>query len=470
MTDPRVHAFSSADVLADHDAVALAELIRKRHISAREAAEAAIARVEKVNGVLNAVELPDYEQALAAAGRSSTGVFAGVPTFIKDNTDLAGLPTRHGSRAVNPGPAKKHGAFAQQFLGQGFTVLGKSSLPEFGFNATTEFAGEAPTRNPWNPAYSSGASSGGSAALVAAGAVPIAHANDGGGSIRIPAACCGLVGLKPTRGRFIDGEQARALPVNIVGEGVVSRSVRDTAEFFAGMEQTWRNPKLPSVGRVQGPGSRRLRIGLVMDSVTGTPTCAETRAVVEETARLLEGLGHRVEPMPLPVPKSFIDDFTLYWGFLAFMLGLTGRYTLSPRFDAARLDPFSRGLAAFYRKRPLRTPQMLYRLHRTAAQYAEKMKPWDAVLSPVLAHTVPELGYISPEVPFDTLFDRLVRYAAFTPLNNASGSPAISLPMGSSRNGLPVGVQFSAPHGAERTLLEIAFALEQAKPWRKITA
>ncbi|MFZ5724013.1 MAG: amidase [Pseudomonadota bacterium] len=464
----RVHAFGN-DLLADHDAVALAALIRRREISPAEAARAAIARAAQVNPVLNAIELADFDAALRAADAPRSGVFAGVPTFVKDNTDLAGLPTRHGSRAVNPGKAKKHGAFAQQFLAQGFNVLGKSSLPEFGFNASTEFAGEHPTRNPWNPDYSSGASSGGSAALVAAGVVPVAHANDGGGSIRIPAACCGLVGLKPTRGRFIDSEQARSLPVNVIGEGVVSRSVRDQAEFFHGMERFWRNPRMPEIGRVEGPGRRKLRIGLVVDSITGTPTCDETRAVVDETARLLAGMGHRLEPMPLPVTASFIDDFTLYWGFLAFMVGITGRYTLSPDFDAEALDPFSRGLARFYRQRFWRTPQMLYRLRRSARQYAENIRGWDAVLSPVLAHSVPKLGFLSPEVPFDTLFERLQRYAAFTPLNNATGSPAISLPMGASANGLPIGIQLSAAHGDERTLLELAFALEQAKPFRKIT-
>lgn len=469
MTSTPVHAFGH-DVLADHDAVALAGLIRSGQISATEAVQAAMARAEKVNGTLNAIELPTFSAALSAAARPGKGVFAGVPTFIKDNTDIEGLPTRHGSRAVNPGLAKKNGAFAQQYLAQGFTVLGKSSLPEFGFNASTEFEGEHPTRNPWNPEYSSGASSGGAAALVAAGVVPIAHANDGGGSIRIPAACCGLVGLKPTRGRFVDSEQARSLPVNVIGEGVVTRSVRDTAQFFAGMERTWRNRKLPPVGEVRGPGKKRLRIGLVTDSITGTPTCDDTRAVLMDTVRLLESAGHRVEPMPLPVEKSFIEDFTLYWGFLSFMVGHTGRFTLSPRFDASALDPFSKGLAAHFRQHFWRAPAMLWRLRRTEQQYAEKMRGFDAVLSPVLAHAVPKLGHLSPEVPFDLLFERLMRYAAFTPLNNTSGSPAISLPMGACANGLPVGMQIAAANGDERTLLELAFELEAAKPWRKINA
>jgi amidase len=241
MTNDRIHAFGP-DLLADHDAVALADLVRRREVSPVELAETAITRVEKVNGALNAVQLADYERALAEAAKLPTGLFAGVPTFVKDNTDLQGLPTGHGSRAVPRIPAAADGAFARQFLSLGFTVLGKTTLPEFGFNCSTEYQGSPPTRNPWHTGYSCGGSSGGAAALVAAGAVPIAHANDGGGSIRIPAACCGLVGLKPSRGRLLEAEWARMLPVKIIAEGVVTRTVRDTAHFFAGAEQYWRNP------------------------------------------------------------------------------------------------------------------------------------------------------------------------------------------------------------------------------------
>ena len=467
MTTKRIHVFGN-DVLADHDAVALAELMRKGEISAREVAEAAIARSEKVQQALNAVELPQYDKARAVADKPGEGVFAGVPTFIKDNADLEGLPTRQGSRAVNPRPAKKTGAFAKQYLSMGFNVLGKSSLPEFGFNATTEFAEDPPTLNPWNPAYSSGASSGGSAVLVAAGAVPIAHANDGGGSIRIPAAVCGLVGLKPTKGRFVDAEASRSLPHNIIGEGVVTRSVRDTAMFFHGAEKYFYNRKMPRIGLVEGPAQKRLRIGVVYDSVTGHATCPETRATVEQTGKLLASLGHHVEEMPLPVPPSFADDFRFYWGMLSFLITTFGKQVLSPDFDKSKLDGLSLGLAKEYRKHFYKTPAVLYRLKRTRHQYAEQFRQYDLVLSPVLAHTTPELGYISPNVPFDTLMDRLERYVSFTPLNNAAGSPAISLPMGASKNDLPIGVQFSAAHGAERTLLEIAFELEQAQPWRRI--
>ncbi|MDT3398621.1 amidase [Streptomyces sp. B1866] len=465
MTASRVHAFGD-DALADHDAVALAALIRGREVSPREAAEAAAARVAKVDPRLNAV-VYDAETPTEPSGPAAEGPFAGVPTYVKDNTAVRGMPTGHGSRAVVPHPAARHGAFARQFLSAGFTVLGKSRMPEFGLNASTEFAEDRPTRNPWHTGYSCGASSGGAAALVASGAVPLAHANDGGGSIRIPAACCGLVGLKPTRGRLVDGEVGRGLPINVVAEGVVTRSVRDTAAFFAAADRYWRNPALPALELVEGPSDRRLRVGLILETVNGAPIDAPTRAAVEATARALEKLGHRVEPAALPVGPGFVRDFVAYWGLLSFLISTFGK-RLHPGFDARRLDGLTRGLRALYLRRALGTPGTLYRLGAVRRAYAETFGPYDVVVSPVLTHTTPRLGHLSPRVPFDDLLERLVDYVGFTPLHNVSGAPGLSLPGGVTDAGLPVGVHLSGRHGDERTLLEVAFALEQERPWRRI--
>lgn len=466
-TPAAVHAFAD-DALGDDDGVTIAARIRTRQVSAVEVVAAAIDRAHKVNPILNAIELSDFAAALERASRARPGAFSGVPTFIKDNTDLVGLPTNHGSRAVNARPAKADAAFARQLLAQGFVCLGKSRLPEFGFNASTEFAGAAPTRNPWQADYSTGASSGGSAALVAAGVVPIAHANDGGGSIRIPAACCGLIGLKPTRGRLLDPEAAKALPVNILAEGVLTRSVRDTAHFFAAAETFFRNPKLPAIGLVQGPARRRLRVGMVLDSVTGHRTDEATRTTVTATAHLLEGLGHQVEEFPLLVRRSFADDFSIYWGMLSFLITTFGARIMSPDFDASKLDKLTRGLGVLFKKNIWKTPAVLYRLRRSAREYARVFERYDVVLSPVLAHTTPKLGYLSPEHDFEVLFDRLVRYVSFTPLNNATGAPGIALPMEATPEGLPIAAHFSARNGAERTLLELAFEIEAARPWRRI--
>jgi amidase len=462
-----VHAFAD-DALGDHDAVTIAQHIRTGKVSAVEVVSAAIDRARKVNPVINAIEFEDFAAALAKASQVMPGVFAGVPTFVKDNTDLQGLRTNHGSRAVNARPAKADAAFAKQLLAQGFVCLGKSRLPEFGLNASTEFMDAAPVRNPWHPAYSSGASSGGSAALVAAGVVPIAHANDGGGSIRIPAACCGLIGLKPTRGRLLAGEAARALPVNIIAEGVLTRSVRDTAHFFAAAESYFCNRKLPAIGLVQGPGTRRLRVGVVLDSVSGHRTDDATQNAVTATARLLEDMGHTVDDMPLPVRRSFADDFSLYWGMLSFLIATFGKRVMSPDFDVSKLDNFTKGLGSLFKRNLWKTPGALYRLRRSSRAYARIFERYDVVLSPVLAHTTPKLGYLSPELDFEVLFDRLLRYVSFTPLNNATGGPGVSLPVDATPEGLPLAVHFSANHGAERTLLELAFEIEAARPWRRI--
>ncbi|MBI3786094.1 MAG: amidase [Deltaproteobacteria bacterium] len=462
-----VHAFAD-DALGDHDAVALAALMRARKVSAVEVVRAAIERAQKVNPIINAIALDDFATAIEKARQPPDGVFSGVPTFVKDNTNLRGLPSNHGSRAVNARPAKADAAFAKQFLAQGFVCLGKSRLPEFGLNASTEFVGAAPTRNPWHCDFSTGASSGGSAALVAAGVVPIAHANDGGGSIRIPAACCGLIGLKPTRGRLVQPEAARVLPVDIVADGVLTRSVRDTAHFFAAAESFHRNPKLPAVGLVQGPGQRRLRVGVVHDSITGHRTDEPTRSTVAQAAQLLESMGHSVDEMPLPIGKGFADDFSIYWGMLSFLIATFGKRAMSPDFDRSKLDNLTTGLGSLYKRNAWKTPAVIYRLRRLSRQYARIFEGYDVVLSPVLAHTTPKLGYLSPEHDFDVLFDRLTRYVSFTPLNNAAGGPGISLPMGATADGLPVAVHFSANHGDERTLLELAFEIETAKPWRRI--
>lgn len=444
-------------------------MVREREVSPAELVDAAIARAERVNPTLAAIVHKGFEQARAAAERPLSGAFAGVPTFVKDTTDVLGAPTRHGSQAVGMRPAKADAAFTKLLAAQGLVVLGKSCLPELGFNATTEPQGGTPTRNPWNIEYSSGGSSGGSAALIAAGVVPLAHGNDGGGSLRIPAACCGLFALKPTRGRLPVNEAARQLPIDIVCDGVITRSVRDTAHFYAEAERHFVVRKLPPIGLVEGPSKNRLRIGMVMDSVEADPTDAPTRAAVLDVAKHLESLGHSVSEVQLPEEaKTLPADFSLYWAMIAFLGTTFGKLSISSDFDASRVDNLTRGLAKFYKGRLLQTPGALFRLARSAGIYARAMTEHDVMLSPVVGHTTPKLGYLSPDQAFETLFPRLRNYICFTPLNNATGSPAMSLPLGTTSEGMPLGVHFSGRHGDERTLLELAFELEQSRPFRRI--
>lgn len=459
MTGNRLHAFTD-DALGRHDAVALAQAIRDGATTAEELAAAAAARAVQVDPTLHAVAHPTFDH--PRYGRDKDAALFGVPTFVKDNTDVRGLPTDHGSEAFRARPARHDGPYAKQLLSTGMTVLGKSRLPEFGFSASTEFMTEEPARNPWHTDYSVGASSGGAAALVAAGVVPIAHANDGGGSIRIPAACAGLVGLKPSRGRHVDADLARILPINIVSEGVLTRTVRDTAAYLAAIEDYRRNPALPPIGLIQGPARRRLRVGLLLETITGAVTDEQTRAAVLHTAQLLEQAGHRVEPIELPVTRQFADDFIQLWSLLADLAGSTGRAVFDRAFDTARLDGLTRGLRAHHRATLHRTPGAVLRLRRTAAAYATMFARHELVLSPVLSHITPQLGYLSPTVDYDELLARLMRYVGFTPLHNIAGTPAISLPMGMATQGVPIGVMLSAAYGDERTLLETAYELEAA--------
>jgi len=457
------------DVLGNLDGVGLAELIASGEIQAVEAVEAAIKRAQQVNPSLNAIITETFELALAQAKKAKSGLLAGIPSFIKDTDNQKGVPTLMGSRAIPNVPAETSSQFVEQFSSVGLISLGKTALPEFGLTATTEsLANNGATHNPWNLDHSTGGSSGGSAALVAAGVVPIAHANDGGGSIRIPAACCGLVGLKPSRSRLMDADLSDEFPINIICHGVVSRTVRDTAVFYAEAEKYYCNPDLPELGLVKHPGKQRLRIGLFTDTPYGKPSHFDTVATVVNTGKLCENLGHNVETISSPFEAQIADDFLFYWAMMAFSIHYFGKKTIGPDFDKKKLDNWTIGLSHFYRKKILRTPFILRRLRKFAKEYETIFSTYDILLSPTLSHPPPEIGFIGPEVSFDTHLERVRQYAALTPLQNAAGAPAISLPLGFSRDGLPIGVQFAAAYGQEKRLLELAYELEEAAPWPRI--
>lgn len=457
----RRHAFRSDDALGCHDAVDLAAMMARREVSAHELTAAALARAAAV------ADLGGVASTGPTVPGDPDGPLGGVPIYVKDNVDVRWMPTGQGSDAFTALPAVRHSPVAAQLLEVGLTVLGKSRMPEFGLNASTEFGRGAPARNPWRRDHTPGASSGGAAVLVAAGVVPLAHANDGGGSIRIPAACCGLVGLKPGLGRLGTGRVGR-LPIELVSDGVLTRSVRDSAAFLAAAEGVWRNPALPPVGLVEGPPTRRLHIGLVLDSPVGPATCGETVDAVLRTAATLEAMGHTVEPVTLPFGPSFAQDILDYWGMLAFLALATGRWLQDRGFDAARTEGLTRGLRERYVRSAPRTPSVLRRLRRAGRTYAALLRRHDLLLSPVLGHATPPLGQLSPDVPIAELLSRLVAFAAFTPLANVAGTPAIAVPVDLTTDGLPVGVQFAAAHGGERTLLEVAFALEQDRTFPRI--
>ncbi len=459
----RVSAFGE-DVLGTCDAVEIRRRIGNGEISAAEAVGAAVARAEKVNPILNAIATPQFDSARAEATTPHTGAFAGVPTFIKDTDPVEGVPLLFGSRGMPDEPSTKTSEFVTQLFDLGFISLGKTTTPEFGLTGTTEALLYGPTRNPWNTEHSTGGSSGGAAALVAAGVVPIAHANDGGGSIRIPASCCGIVGLKPSRGRLPDVEGAALIPVKIIHQGVVTRTVRDTAAFYHAAEQQRPRRSLPKIGLVEGFGPRR-RIRFFSQWDHGHETDPDCVAGVERIARLCEAHGHSVEEVACPFDRALADDFLGLWSTMAFGILQFGRQIIHPRFDKRQVEDFTRGLARMFREHAFGMPAAVRRLRRFRGFYESLFDSFDVLLTPTVATPPPLLGHLGPEVPFDLAIERLKAFLPFSAIQNISGAPAMSLPAGMSKTGLPIGVQLAARHGQERTLLELAFELEESAPW-----
>lgn len=461
------------DAIGNSDATDLTKRIATGTVSSLEITEAAIARAESVNPALNAIAFAAYDLARnQASQRASTphaGGLAGVPTFIKDNTDWAGLPTRHGSRATGKKPATNNSPFTAQMFSTGLIGLGKTTLPEFGLPPTTESQLMGATRNPWNTHHSTGGSSGGSSALVAAGVIPIAHANDGGGSIRIPASVCGLVGLKPSRSRLVDVPDTKNLPFNVVHEGVVTRSVRDTALFMSEAEKHFKHPKLPSLGHVTAPNKTRLRIAVVNEAIGDIAVHSDVQRVLNETATLCEALGHHVEWVALPFTAQISEDFLDYYALLFFAVTRFGKQMFGNDFDKTQVEKFTREFGGRFPRSSWRFPLILKRLRAMSKVTQEQFKHYDVILNPTVATVTPKVGeMIDPARSTRENIASMTHFAPFAALQNITGEPAISLPMGMSESGLPIGMQFAAALGNDAQLLSLAYQLEEAQPWKTL--
>ncbi len=468
----KINAFGD-DALGTMDATALAEAIAAKKVSVQEVTEAAIARAEKVNTEIDGIAIKMYDDARNAALQPRGGIFAGVPTFVKDNDFIKGYPTQRGSNAFVSKIAKSNSKYVNQFFSTGVNCIGKTTIPEFGFICSTENEKLNITRNPWNTDFTTGGSSSGSAAMVASGVVPIATANDGAGSTRIPASCCGLVGLKSTRKRVYYMQGTETLPVNIAYQGVLTRSVRDTAAFYAAAEQYYYNKKLPKIGHVQAPLQKRLKIAFFENLPEGKQghMDADTFRVQLETAKLLESLGHHVEmiKVPLNIEETTVHYIT-YYGFLAYMSINFGRLAHGSKVDKSKvMDSFTLGLAETFSNRKSKLFSSIRALTKIARQAEEELNPkYDVVMTAVSTKCTPEIGYFAPNLPYDEVSWRGSDFATYLPLFNISGAPGISLPLGTSSNNMPIGVQFVAPFGEDRLLLELALELEAAKPWKLI--
>ncbi|THD53227.1 MAG: amidase [Phenylobacterium sp.] len=462
---------------SDYDGLGLAELVAKRAVTPAELVESAISRIERHNPTLNAVVYKGYEDARALAkGDLPDGPFKGVPFLIKDlGMPVAGWPRSHGSKFARGVIDTEDGGLTRRYKAAGVVPIGKTNTPEYGITGTTESAALGPCRNPWNPNHIAGGSSGGAASAVAAGIVPLAHASDGLGSIRIPAACCGLVGLKVTRDRTPNMPDGFDYALGNVVDNVVTRTVRDSAAMLdaTGYPEPGSPYPAPPKDRpyveeiTRSPG--KLRIAWSSETPSGRPIDPEIQAALERTAALLKGLGHEVIERGLGIDYRALfasrgpAAAANFAAGMARLIELVGR---EPEPD--ELEPLTWASLKAGRRQEgpavMRSLQETRMLNRATLAAFEDI---DVYLCPVLGTPVPEIGFIDPvNLEPREVNRRQGRTFPFTPPFNFSGQPSLSLPIEVDANGLPIGMMFTAKYADEATLFRLAAQLEKEAPWK----
>jgi amidase len=454
----------------------LALLIRSGELGARELVEASLGRIDELEPSINAFTHVAHESALAAADDirpRDRRPFAGVPIAIKDNRPVAGMPITMCSDLFGNFVARHDAFLVRRLREAGFVIVGKTALPEMGILPTTESRRFGPTRNPWALDRSPGGSSGGSAAAVAAGMIPIAHGNDGGGSLRIPAACCGLVGLKAARGRVSVGPDGGQSFLTI--DGVLTRTVADTAELLqilAGYElgdATWAPPPDGGYGELAARDPGRMKIGLALnmplEGSTLDPVC-ETAA--RDAALLLESLGHDVEETTPPWSNlGLLSDFTRAFGPMVSYTTMIGGRVARREPTEADVEPLT--WAMWERACAQNTISLLTaqgRIESVARRVVTFLAPYDIVLTPALARRPVATGEIHGRGPDPWgHYQRSGHFTPYTAIVNVTGLPAIALPLYHGDDGLPTAVQLIGRPAREHALLALAGQLERALPW-----
>jgi amidase len=461
--------------LSSLDATALADLVRSRSVSPLELVEATITRIEQINPSLNAIVTPMYDEARAAATRPVSGPFGGVPFLLKDLlASYAGVRLTGGSRFLKDFVAPFDTELVSRFRRAGLIVVAKTNTPEFGLLATTEPELFGPTRNPWDLTRTPGGSSGGSAAAVAARIVPMAHANDGGGSIRIPASCCGVFGFKPTRARVPLSPSCGDIMSGLVIEHAVTHSVRDSARLLDAIagpdigDPYWAPPLQRPLADEVGADPGRLRIAFTTTAPTGVPVHDDCVAAVRDAAALCAELAHEVtEAAPRLDGEMLSRSFTAVWAAgtawtIDSIAQATGRKPTPEQVERFtwNLGEVGRGISS---SQYLLAVQALQLVGREIARF---QRTYDVWLTPTLAEPPVPLGTMPTAVddPMPTLL-RAAAFVPFTPLCNASGQPAMSVPLFWNEAGLPVGTHFVGRFGDEATLFRLAAQLEAARPW-----
>jgi amidase len=457
-------------------ATELAGMVRSGEISARELVQSSLERIEELNPSLNAFVQVDAEQALATAEEIGPGderPFAGVPVAIKNNRAVKGMRLTYGCSLMADYVCDYDHNITRRLREAGFVIVGTTTLPEYGILPTSEARLFGATRNPWDLERTPGGSSGGSAAAVAAGMVPVAHGNDGGGSIRIPAACCGLVGLKPTRGRISAAPELGDSSLTI--DGMLTRTVADTAailDVLAGYESgdaTWAPPPSEpfAAGAERAPG--RLRIAsTTLPPIPGTPIDPMCARAVGEASELLRSLGHEVEEVDPPWQQDGLSElfgavFSAHIALSITYSGMVGGHEPT----AEDMEPMSWAIYSMVQKlSAVQGMGATVQLQSFTRRLVSFLEPYDALLTPALAERPLPLGTLDTAAPEPmSTFTRSGLFTPFTPVFNASGQPGISLPLFHGEDGLPLGVQILGCPAGESQLLSLATQLEEAGPW-----
>jgi len=468
-------AFAEYD---QYDGLGLAELVQNKDVSAAELADEAISRIERHNPALNAVVHKAYDQARAAAqGKLPDGPFKGVPFLIKDlGIKVEDMPRTDGTYFKNDDPDTEDSRLTARYRDAGLVFLGKTNTPEFGITGTTESARLGPCRNPWNTEHISGGSSGGAASAVAAGIVPLAHASDGLGSIRIPAACCGLVGMKITRDRNPQGPNDGDRVIGFSVDHVVSRSVRDSAAMldataYHDLDSPYPAPPKarPFLEEVSTPPGK-LRIGFYTETPSGDSVDPHIRSAVEDVAKLLEGQGHEVEERGLGI------NYRHLYAAQRAVSGSNFAAAMHERIKAMGRQPEDHELEALTWRNWRGSEERLTAVDvgrgwRTLRELNRQiLANWlevDVMVSPVLGTSVPKIGYCDPVNQDPRTTDaHQAKTFPFTPPYNFTGQPSLSLPLAWDDEGLPIGVMFTGRYGDEATLYRLAGQLEEARPWK----
>ena len=463
------------DDYLSRDALGLADLVRRREVSPAELLETAIALAEERDPAINAIVVPFFERAAGEVDALPAGPFQGVPFLLKDlYAALAGVPLTNGSQLYRDHVPAGSSELVERYRRAGLTIFGRTASPELGVTTTTESRLYGATRNPWSHGHTAGGSSGGAAAAVAAGIVPAAHASDGGGSIRIPASCCGVVGLKPSRGRVSfapdHGEGWAGMSIN----HVVSRTVRDSAallDVIAGpapgdpySAPHQERPFLDEVEREPG----RLKIAWTTRAFNDVETHPECVAAVETAAHLLEGLGHVVEEARPEIDGAALADAArvIVGANLRLVLEERARQ-LGKTLEPTDVEPITWSTATSVDDRSLAAyPAAVNTIHAIGRALGRFFGSWDLLLTPTMPAPPQPIGALALDHPEPrTFLANLKRTIGFTQLMNAAGNPAISLPLHWSAAGLPIGVQLAAPLGGEATLIRVSAQLERAAPW-----